>query len=511
MIDGQDRTGTAYDRTRGALLLAAALLAAAATRLYMWLTTDFPINDGGPFVAVIDQIAPVFPAIPAAFDWNGLVIPFAYPPLAFWLGALLKNAGVSGISTLHTLPIFMNVGFICLFALLLLRAGYSRVFAALAVLFLATALRSFEWLVMGGGLTRGLGSLFLILALLAATIPGPRAEAPASLGRMMLVGAAVAGAILSHLEWGLLAACSLVASRAFQSRGLKEFVISSTIAGVTALLLVIPWLAWILRTNGLDPLIAASATSEWQLVDSIRDLIFLGIDALLTNPFILLGGLAMLWRRQFFWVAFALLCLFVTPRHGPTPLALAYAVFAGQGVMTLYGFLKDRTRSRGAALPITAAAAVLAGALQGFSTVGRAQNVRPLSPQVREAMAWIAANQPGATFAVFTGKAWPTDSSAEWFPTVSGAQSVTTVQGREWLPDRAFHKSVAAAKRLRESKTCPELHAALRAYPPFDFVWVETMRHCFTSPAHERVYQNRQVDIFRARLSAPATGMGGPS
>lgn len=487
------------DRREGTVLLAIMLVAAAVSRLYLLLATDFPINDGGPFVAIIDQTAAIFPALPPQFGWNGLEIPFAYPPLAFWLAALLKTAGINAIATMHVLPIVMNIAFVGLFALLLDRSRHSRVFTAIAVLFLSISLRSFEWLVMGGGLTRGLGSLFLMLALLTvarsdrdgAVAPSPR--------RMAFAGAAVAGAILSHLEWGLLAACALVVSRALSSRSAGEFAVTTTIAGLSAVVLVAPWLLWLLATNGIGPLIAAGGTSGWDVGKSSYMLVRLGLGVSLVNPFILLGGIALLWRRQFFWIAFMLLCLFVTPRHGQTPLSLAYAVFAAQGVATLCALLVRLMRQRTAALAIATLAVAAFGARQAYASFRGAETVRPLSGEVRHAMGWVAANHPGARIAVFTGRFWAVDSSAEWFATVAKAQSVTTVQGREWLPDGAFDRSVELGERLRQSKTCPELLGNLQFYPRFEFVWAESMRQCFASPAFYRVYSNPQVGIFRLR------------
>lgn len=65
-------------------------------------------------------------------------------------------------------------------------------------------------------------------------------------------------------------------------------------------------------------------------------------------------------------------------------------------------------------------------------------------------MQWVAENlTEGSRFLVVTGNAWSKDATAEWFPALAGRQSLTTVQGSEWLPDRQF------ALRL-------ELHAELQ-------------------------------------------------
>jgi len=51
----------------------------------------------------------------------------------------------------------------------------------------------------------------------------------------------------------------------------------------------------------------------------------------------------------------------------------------------------------------------------------------------REAMQWVRQNTPpGARFLLITGKEQPLgDLAQEWFPVLSGRQSLTTIQGLE--------------------------------------------------------------------------------
>jgi 4-amino-4-deoxy-L-arabinose transferase-like glycosyltransferase len=134
---------------RQTMFLAAALVAALLFRIYLLAAHDFPINDGALFLEFIRATAATFPGLPTEAAYNGLILPFAYPPLSFWLGALLTKAGVDSLAVVRVLPILMNMGYVLLFALLLLKSGRSRAFTALAILLLAVNLRSFEWLLMG--------------------------------------------------------------------------------------------------------------------------------------------------------------------------------------------------------------------------------------------------------------------------------------------------------------------------------------------------------------------------
>jgi hypothetical protein len=139
---------------------------------------DFPVNDGALFLEFVKASAGTFPYLPTSVAYNGLLLPFAYPPLSFWIGVAATKLGADSLAVIRIMPILMNILYVLLFALVLLKSGRSRLFTALAILFFAVNLRSFEWLLMGGGLTRGLGSLFLMLALLAVTVPTGAGKEP---------------------------------------------------------------------------------------------------------------------------------------------------------------------------------------------------------------------------------------------------------------------------------------------------------------------------------------------
>ena len=64
--------------------------------------------------------------LPDDVSYNGLVLPFAYPPLALWVGALLTKLGFDSLGVVRTMPILMSIGYVVLFALVLLRSGRSR-------------------------------------------------------------------------------------------------------------------------------------------------------------------------------------------------------------------------------------------------------------------------------------------------------------------------------------------------------------------------------------------------
>jgi hypothetical protein len=491
-----DDTRVAADR-RQTVFLAAALVAAISFRLYLLAVHDFPINDGALFLEFIRATAATFPGLPTEASYNGLLLPFAYPPLSFWVGALLTKTGFDSLAVVRVLPILMNIGYVLLFTLLLLKSGRSRAFTALAILLLVVNLRSFEWLLMGGGMTRGLGSVFLLLALLAVTVPDAEKRVEPSRMRMVLAGAAVGGAILSHLEWGILAAASVVLSRALASRSIKEFVISSAVAGLTALALVVPWVLFVHQAHGWDPFFAASGTSGWKSGFVKGRILGIASMAVASNPLVMVGGVVMLLRRQWFWIGFILACVILTPRHAQTPAMLAVAVFGAQGVISAVEFAGRFIQSRKllAASSFGLVAALLAVNL--YRTQLHAPvSFRALPLEVRQSMAWVRANHPGARFAIINDRHWPNDSTGEWFPTLAGAQSVTTVQGREW--NGQYSRWEDLSRDLRTSADCEALKGNVRRFGVVDFFLVETNDDCFAAPGGQRIYRSSAVSIYRA-------------
>ncbi len=479
----------------GTSLLLLVLAGAVAFRLYLLLAWDFPINDGALFVEFVRGIGRTFPGLPHTVTYNGLSLPFAYPPLPFWVGALLTKLGGDDLSVVRVVPILLNIPYVLLFALVLLKSGRSRLFTALTILFFSLTLRSFEWLVMGGGLSRGLGAVFLMLTLLAAGLPEQNERKSLPTWRLIASGVTVALATLSHLEWGILAAASFGLSRLLSSRSVKEFFVSSVISGATALLLILPWLLLIHRTHGLAPFLSAASASEWSLKMPIVRLLEVAIFSTRTNPLVLVGGLVLLIRRQWFWIGFTVLCAVLTPRHAPTPLVLPVAVYAAQGIITTYGFAARLipAKPRRDMLALAALVMLLVSAVY-WSTVHSSVSFRALPEQTREAMAWVAKAHPGKRFAIVDELAWQYDPTGEWFPTLASAQSITTVQGREWNGE--FLKWDEMSKALKRSRTCFELHKGLEAFGPYDFVWAEWMHECFAAPAYRVVFRNSNVTIY---------------
>lgn len=492
------RVGDVPARVVLAVVLAGALL----YRLWL-LGNDFPINDGALFLRFVDEIASVFPALPASVPYNGQSIPFAYPPLAFWLAAALANAGADTIEILRVAPILANIVTVGLFSWLLHRLGYQPWLVAIATFFLVTNQRAWEWLVMGGGLSRSLGALLTM----AALIPLARQDgARVSTLALLASAAAVAGAVLSHPHWGIAAATLTLALLATRAGNVRVFVAQALAVGLTALLLASPWIFHVFSVHGPGPVLAAGTTSYQQ--NLVGTMLVNFLKTLVANPFILLGGFVLLTRRDWFPFAALAIAIFITPRLSPQAWAIPIAILAGQGVLFAVGYLRRFHIIRRGALPLVALAVLSIVAARAYRDARLASDqFRPLDPDLRAGMAWVAANHPGRRFVILSSSPWYFDASAEWFPVLANATSLNTAQGREWLPNRQFAQLVEMNER-EKSANCRELPAALRAYGRADYIWAETHRECFRAADARPVFANEDVAIYPAVDWSLVTGTG---
>ena len=81
---------TQQPRRGGATFRAVSLpvLAGLLVRAIPVLTADFPLNDGGLFYAMTRDLQHANFLLPATTSYNGLGIPFAYPPLGFYVAGV---------------------------------------------------------------------------------------------------------------------------------------------------------------------------------------------------------------------------------------------------------------------------------------------------------------------------------------------------------------------------------------------------------------------------------------
>src|SRR5688500_12079720 len=148
------------------LIFVLAILLGTFMRFNPTLLSGFAINDGGMFAVMVDDLKASHYRLPAFTTYNHLNIPFAYPALGFYLGRIASDLfGWSAAQTLRWVPAFFASLSIPVFYLLALRLLKNKYYAAISTLFFALMPRALSWYLMGGGLTRSPGQLFMLLTL----------------------------------------------------------------------------------------------------------------------------------------------------------------------------------------------------------------------------------------------------------------------------------------------------------------------------------------------------------
>ncbi len=154
------------DEKTAAVLVTVALILGIFVRLVYLFQDDFPINDGGLFYTMVRDLQANRFLIPAVTQYNLSELPFAYPPLAFYLTGFLNSAfGFDLLSLMRWIPFLFNVLTIPVFYHFSKQLLKDPIRAALATLFFALLKPGYEWLIMGGGLTRSPAMFFSLLAL----------------------------------------------------------------------------------------------------------------------------------------------------------------------------------------------------------------------------------------------------------------------------------------------------------------------------------------------------------
>ncbi len=449
-------------------LIAAAIALGCLVRAYHVLSAGFPLNDGGLFYAMTEDLRHNGYRLPEFTSYNQESIPFGYPPLGFYATGFV--AGVTPLSLLdgfRFLPLLASCLTIPAFYLLSRRLMPSQAAVAASVFAFALVPRSFVWMLMGGGVTRAPGFLFAILALVVVQ----RLYAERRWACLPAAAALCALTLLSHLEAAWFLAVSIGLFFLAFGRHRMGVAASLALAGST-LLLAAPWWVEVLSDHGTGPFRASFETGGSFFTDAAtRRFIFVSLarGAATSEPFFpligalaLLGAIVSLATRRWFLPAWCVAIVLLDARAFPTFTTVPVAMLAGVGLVevVLPALVRagqaqavngnGRTpatlaapRAAGLALLAFAAFATFAAVERAPGMGGEGEYLRGLSRDERRAMSWVSAETPAeARFLVVPDTSWETARAAEWFPLLAQRVSVATVQGSEWLPDQEFGRRV---------------------------------------------------------------------
>jgi hypothetical protein len=443
----------------GILIAMAAVVFGGWVRLIIPWQAGFPVNDGGLFYVMMRDLQANGLRIPPYVQYNGLRIPFAYPPLGFFVGAIAANLfQADPIRILQWLPAIVLVATVPAFYGLAKAILGTSFRAGIATLMFAFTPRAITWQIMGGGLTRSFGQLFLLLALtfIYGTLSGYSRK---RLGLAILFSSLL---VLSHPEAALQGVGTAILFLLLKGRSRQGALHAIEIGAGTLIVTAVWWLPTVL-SFGAGTLASAAQTGQHYALALLAPLLLNFVDEPLMSLVAVFGvvGFALeLSRRRLLVPLWFLAPFLIEPRSAPTYAMIPLGMLAGlaltEAILPALATVRDdEAQTSGAnimrSVPVLGFLLFVGGYMMAQTFFfGTQMAGLALTPDTRAAFAWIKANtRPDSRFLVVTGNSSAQvfcDGPVEWFPALTGRASVTTIQGREWAQGDQFGRVMAEAQ-----------------------------------------------------------------
>jgi hypothetical protein len=504
------------------------LAALAVAGIYL-ATHPYPAYGAGLYLRIAEEILAGGYALPDTIPgYTAGGVPFAYPPLVFYLTAVLLDFGADPLALSRFLPAALTVAHAPVAYRLAREFLPTRRQAGLAATLLAVTPDVIQWHLSAGGMVRGFGFLLSLIGLLVAVRVFRDRDR-----RFVPLGAALfALTVLTHPVYTAFFGLSWLVLYLGVDRSLRGLFAGAVVAG-GGIALAAPWWLRVVSVHGPDVFFAAAGTHSglggglWRLLD-----VFVFVDVDLVLPFYLLSYAAVAWwlsRGRYLLPAWFVATGYVVGKDRFLFVmgSMMAAQFLVEGVVP---WLRERASlldglpdARRAGTVLALSVVVLAAAVGGLYSAGALDTAYDESSTLpafmdeadREAMRWAATNTSDDARFVVLGDA------AEWFPLFADRPILVGYWGVEWTSPEQFDRQVALYENV---STCPgaacvsgELDAA--DVDP-DYLYVQTgtytvrgqeherggtlVRSLVASPRYEVVHENRGVVVFRVGDRIPS-------
>lgn len=503
---------------------AVALVASVVVSATYLLTHPYPAYGAGLYLEIAEQIRTHGFRLPARVPHYAEGLPLAYPPLQFYVVAVLLELGVSGLTVSRVLP-----AVVCVLALVPyygvgLELLPTRRQAGVAATILAVAPPTLQWHLSAGGVVRGSAFLLTLCGLYAGCRFFGRDDR-----RWAVVGSVLfALTLLSHPVYTVYFGLSWLVLYAGLDRSLRGLVGGAAVAA-GGVLLSAPWWLTVASRHGVGVFTGAAGSHSglaggvgrlldqfvYPLDPTVVSLFFLGVFAAALVavargryllPAWLVVGAYVVGKERFQFVPgglllASLLCGVVVPR-------------VTRWRTTLDGRPRlDRRQATAATLAVVLFVAGGVGTLYAAGALPAAHHGSPSLPAFvddddREAMDWAATHTaPDDSFVVL-------GDAAEWFPHYAERPLLVGPWGVEWESPDQYYTQIERFEGASECSDAACLDGVLAAddNPP-DYVYVPRgdytvrglehegtaeLRHTMVaSDRYERVYRNDGVVVFR--------------
>lgn len=455
------------------LILFTAIIFGALFRFVPTIMAGFPVNDGGMFYVMIQDLQDNQFIPPFYTTYNHINIPFAYPPLAFYVGAGIGSIlNIPTIEILRWLPALFNTIGIPAFYFLAKEILNNKMKGAVAALAFAFTPHLNTWLSAGGGLTRSLGTLFLLLTILYSWKLFAQNEEK-SMGGVIIFGSLV---VLTHTESTVYAITIPMLIWAIKSRTTKSAIQAVWIA-LGVILLAGPWYGFIISRHGVEPLLSALQTGSQSIWGIIR---LINFDIITEESFLdllgvmgILGICFLILNKEYVIPCMLLFMYIVQPRSSHTigniPLAMATGAFIIDVILPALTKVQNSRRAISILLMFLSPYLLANSVYHAYILSEHA-----VSANEQDAMQWVKENTSADnSFLLITGEYNPIcDTTSEWFPALTERRSLTTIQGREWLNDKDFNEFIGKWIEVQSCKSYSCLQDATQYFGDANYILV---------------------------------------
>jgi len=434
------------------LLIFLALIFGGFLRLYGALQSSFPLNDGALFYTMTSELAANHFILPEFSNYNNLNIPFAYPPLGFYLSGLLNQVtGWDLLDIFRILPAVFTIFSILAFYLLALDLIENKNQAGLATLIFSFLPAAYDWQIMGGGITRAPAFFFSLLALHFIYRMYSRGGVKQIILAILFSGLTV----LCHPETTVHTIAAALIFFLFFGRN-KTGVIRSVITAAGVIVLSSPWWLTVLLRHGIVPFTSAGKVGfsgiEW-LFHLITFDLTNELNVQTIAVLALLGLALLIFKRKYLLPALFLAIFIAAPRSAARSLSPVIALMASYTLTIFFSLIHPANLSHPFELhpekilesklsKLFLGILIIQWLISTFTLSNTLLNERTLTTADRAAFDWVINHTPvNSRFLILTGENPLLDPVSEWFPTLTGHQSVATLYGYEWKPDVNFKQT----------------------------------------------------------------------
>lgn len=486
------------------LWLGVALGVGLVVYLSYLVTHTYPAYGAGLFMQITEEISTNGYALPERIPgYTRGGVPFAYPPLLFYVAAVVRGLfGVGPIDySLHVPGLFVLAYLVPYYFTAKELLGTARLAGLSASLFAVTP-AVLQWHLSAGGMVRSAAMLFA----LAGTYTGLRFFRSGET-RWVVPSAVLFGlTVLSHPTYTVFFGLTYLLLFAQFDRTLRGFVQGALIAG-SGIALAAPWWVQVGLIHGPDIFTAAAGTHSglaggmgrflsefvYPLDPSLEAMIFIAAYA---------GAAYALVRRRWFLPVWLVVVGFVVGKHRFQFVAgsmLTALLIAEVVLPRVHRWARRRAISRSLLTEVTVLAMVVVAA----ATLGAAFAASELATHAgsttqpafiddhdREAMKWAAAyTDPDAGFVVL-------GDAAEWFPLLSDRTILVGPWGVEWTSPERYYTHLELYKGISDcpNAACIDAYLGAEGFTP-QYVYIPKGHYTV------RGFDHYQDDRMRASLA----------